>query len=120
MIIEQAAHLPRQALQEVLSLGYTARTGMIAIQPPGRLLTLAWAYERYGAIGASVVLAGERYGDRAAIVDERGTLTFRELDRNSNALAVAWRSRGLRPPWPCARLRTVACSGCSRSPAAAA
>jgi len=97
MIIEQATHVPRQVLDEALSLGYTARTGLIMIQPPGRLLKLVWAYQRYGLIGATVVLAGERYGDRPAIIDERGTLSYRGLDRNSNALAGAWRARGLGP-----------------------
>jgi fatty-acyl-CoA synthase len=95
-MIEQAVQVPRHVLDEALSLGYTARTGLIAVQPPSRIIKAAWAYQRYGAIGASVVLAAERFGDRAAVVDERGTLSYRELDRHSDAIASAWVTRGLR------------------------
>jgi fatty-acyl-CoA synthase len=41
------------------------------------------------------VVAAVRHGDRPGLVDELGTLTFGELDRRSNALANAWRKRGI-------------------------
>jgi fatty-acyl-CoA synthase len=36
-----------------------------------------------------------RHGDRAVMIDERGELTYTELDERSNALANAWRKGGL-------------------------
>jgi fatty-acyl-CoA synthase len=42
-----------------------------------------------------VRVAARRHGDRLGLVDERGTLTFAELDDRSTALANAWRARGL-------------------------
>jgi fatty-acyl-CoA synthase len=55
------------------------------------------ALERYGMLGGAVTAGGLRHGDRLAVIDERGELTYRELDRRSNALANAWRKRGLEP-----------------------
>ena len=36
-----------------------------------------------------------RHGDRAVMIDERGELSYKELDERTNALANAWRERGL-------------------------
>ena len=41
-------------------------------------------------------VAALRHGTRAALIDERGAVRFRELDSRSNAVANAWRDRGLR------------------------
>src|SRR5205807_10328934 len=36
-------------------------------------------------------------GDRVAIVDERGELTYRQLDQHANAIANGWHEQGLEP-----------------------
>ena len=36
-----------------------------------------------------------RHGDRAVLIDERGELSYKELDERTNALANAWRKHGL-------------------------
>ncbi|HUA05055.1 MAG TPA: acyl-CoA synthetase [Solirubrobacteraceae bacterium] len=36
-----------------------------------------------------------RHGDHTVIIDERGELSYKELDERTNALANAWRDRGL-------------------------
>jgi fatty-acyl-CoA synthase len=36
-----------------------------------------------------------RHGDHPAMIDERGELSYKELDARTNALANAWRERGL-------------------------
>jgi non-ribosomal peptide synthetase component E (peptide arylation enzyme) len=41
--------------------------------------------------------AGREAGDKAAVIDERGTLTFRELDERSESLAACMIEAGLRP-----------------------
>lgn len=50
----------------------------------------------YGPIGAAVTMAAIRYRDRVALIDDRGPLTFADIEARSNALANAWRNRGLR------------------------
>ena len=46
-----------------------------------------------GAITASAI----RHGDHTALIDERGELSYKDLDARVNALANAWRERGLEP-----------------------
>jgi fatty-acyl-CoA synthase len=46
-------------------------------------------------IGGAIAAGGIRHGDRNAVIDERGALSYKELDQRSNALANAWRERGL-------------------------
>ena len=68
---------------------------MLGPEPPQRLVQLVRGFQRYGLIGGTLVASGLRHGDHAAIVDERGELTYRELDDRTNALANAWRKQGL-------------------------
>ena len=55
------------------------------------------ALRRYGALGALTARAAARDPDGVAIVDDRGSLTFAELDRRSNAIANEWRAAGIGP-----------------------
>ena len=64
--------------------------------PTTPLRTLA-AIHRRGAIGGAPVGAALRHGDRTALVDERGALSFAELHERSNALANQLLGLGLRP-----------------------
>ncbi len=54
-------------------------------------------FECFGMLGGAAVAAGIRHRDRVAIIDERGQLTYKDLDRRTNALANAWREQGLEP-----------------------
>jgi fatty-acyl-CoA synthase len=51
-------------------------------------------FERYGMLGGAITAAAIRHGDHTALIDERGELTYKELDERVNALANAWRERG--------------------------
>jgi acyl-CoA synthetase (AMP-forming)/AMP-acid ligase II len=71
------------------------RCGMVAPLRPDRYLRMVLALRRYGANPmTSVSLAAARAPGATAIVDERGSLTWRELERRSDALAAAMRSLG--------------------------
>jgi fatty-acyl-CoA synthase len=72
------------------------RAGLLMVEPPTRLARIAQAAKRFGPVGAVVTVAALRHGSRTALIDERGTLTFNDLDRRSNAIANGWRSCGLR------------------------
>jgi fatty-acyl-CoA synthase len=73
------------------------RAGMVGLEPPQRLVAVAHAIQRYGPFGSAVRIAALRYGDRAAIADDRGEITFAELEDDVNRLANALRERGLGP-----------------------
>jgi acyl-CoA synthetase (AMP-forming)/AMP-acid ligase II len=66
------------------------RAGMIAPMRPDRYVKMAAAMRREG-MGITVGFAGaaQRCPDRPGLVDELGTLTWRQLDERINALAAA-------------------------------
>jgi acyl-CoA synthetase (AMP-forming)/AMP-acid ligase II len=72
------------------------RAGLLGPEPPQRLRQLVRGFQRYGLIGGAIVAGAVRHGDRAVVIDERGEVTYKELDDRSNALANAWRMKGLR------------------------
>jgi fatty-acyl-CoA synthase len=80
---------------EAQGLAAVIRAGIIGPEAPWKLVELGRILRRYGAVGGAVAAAAVRHGDRRALVDERGALTFADLDRRSNALANAWRARGI-------------------------
>ena len=73
------------------------RSGLVGPELPHRVAQLLLAFERFGMLGGAVAAGAIRHGDRAAMIDERGQVSYRELDRRSNALANAWREHGLEP-----------------------
>jgi fatty-acyl-CoA synthase len=72
------------------------RCGMLGIEPPGRLVRIARAFWYFGMLGGAVVIAAVRHPDRCAVIDDRGSLTYRELDDRTNAIANAWLDGGLK------------------------
>jgi len=62
-----------------------------------RVLRAFLAMRRYyGAFGGLTVYTAARYGDAPAITDDDGTVTFRQLDETSNALARGLQANGVR------------------------
>ena len=80
-----------QALLTILN------AGMVGPERPDRLYAMYKALDRYGPLGAAITAAAVRHGDRPAVIDELGALSYREMDRRSNALANAFRARGIGP-----------------------
>jgi len=73
------------------------QSGMFAPSRPDRTLRSLVALRRWGPTAAAAYAgAAARYPDRVALVDERGTLTFDEMHRRSNALARALAEEGVR------------------------
>ena len=73
------------------------RSGLVGPELPHRVAQMLLAFERFGMLGGAITAGAIRHGNRPAIIDERGELTYKELDQRSNALANAWRERGLEP-----------------------
>jgi acyl-CoA synthetase (AMP-forming)/AMP-acid ligase II len=66
------------------------RAGMIAPMRPDRYLKMAAAMRREGmGITVGFASAAQRCPDRPGLIDELGTLTWRQLDGRINALAAA-------------------------------
>ena len=89
-----AAKLLTRLPTEAQALLTIVNAGMVGVERPDRLYAVYKAMERYGAMGAAISMAAIRHGDRTAVIDEIGSLTYREMDRRSNAVANAWRARG--------------------------
>jgi acyl-CoA synthetase (AMP-forming)/AMP-acid ligase II len=86
--------MARQRLHVVRTL---LGTGMLAPTRPSRALRSLAALRRWGATPAAAYMgAAARYPDRAAIVDERGTLSFAEVHARTNALASELARVGVR------------------------
>ena len=89
--------LLRQLPTEAQALLTILNAGMVGPERPDRLYAMYKALDRYGPLGAAISAAAVRHGDRMAVIDELGSLTYREMDRRSNALANALQARGVKP-----------------------
>ncbi|MDQ2838097.1 MAG: AMP-binding protein [Actinomycetota bacterium] len=70
------------------------RAGAFGIEPPQRLARVLLAFRAYGPAGAALAVACQRHPHRSAIIDERGPVSFAELDERTDRLANALRARG--------------------------
>ncbi len=73
------------------------RRGMVDLRRPDHALRAFWAIRRYGAFGGLTAYTARRYGDAPAITDKCGTVSFRELEATSNALARGLHANGINP-----------------------
>ena len=96
-LLEGGRRLAVRAGDEAYFAAVCVRAGMVGLEPPRKLAQMAMVFERYGLLSATVSIGAVRNGDHVAIRDELGDLTYRGLDEQSNALANAWRRRGLKP-----------------------
>ncbi|MEU4560670.1 acyl-CoA synthetase [Actinoplanes sp. NPDC023936] len=69
--------------------------GIVNLARPDRLLKMAATNGRLGPQAALIMKAAAEHPDLPAVTDERGSLTYRELDEQSNALAHALKSFNL-------------------------
>jgi len=96
-VIRGSLKLAERAGDEAYFARLCVRSGLVGIEPPHRMAQMLFAFQRYGMLAGAVAVGAIRQGDRAAIIDERGELSYKQLHERSNALANAWRERGLEP-----------------------
>jgi fatty-acyl-CoA synthase len=96
-VIKGSLKLAERAGDEAYFAALCIRSGVVGIEPPHRLAKMAMALPRFGLLGGAIAVGAIRNGDRLAVIDERGELTYKELHERSNAIANAWRERGLKP-----------------------
>jgi acyl-CoA synthetase (AMP-forming)/AMP-acid ligase II len=86
--------------KEVNTKLFTARTlaaaGVLHAGRPDHVVSAVRALVRFGPTPAGGYAASaQRYGDEVALIDELGTLTFREVDERTNALAHGLAANGI-------------------------
>ncbi len=69
--------------------------GALKVEGPQDVAAFVADMRRWGEIGMIPALSARRYPNRAAVVDEEGEMTFRELDDASNAVANALLTKGI-------------------------
>jgi acyl-CoA synthetase (AMP-forming)/AMP-acid ligase II len=85
-------------LIDVAGVRVLARAGLLAPTRPDRLIGMGLAVARWGITPATGYAAGaQRHPHRPAIVDDDGTLTWRDVDTRTDRLACELRARGLGP-----------------------
>jgi acyl-CoA synthetase (AMP-forming)/AMP-acid ligase II len=71
-------------------LGSMVRAGIIAPMRPDKYLRIVGVVRREGlAVTSGFAMSAQRCPDRPALVDELGSLTYRQLDERANALSAA-------------------------------
>src|SRR3954452_20924828 len=94
--IPSPGQLATQAQTKLHTLVTLTRAGIVHPERPDHLWHTARALLRYGTTPAAGSSAAARnYADEPAVIDELGTLSFREVDERTNALANAWLQDGI-------------------------
>src|SRR4051795_1266245 len=94
--IPKPGQLATEVQTKLHTLVTLTRAGIVHPERPDHLWHTARALLRYGTTPAAGYSAAARnYGDEPAVIDELGTLSFRDVDERTNALAHAWRQDGI-------------------------
>jgi acyl-CoA synthetase (AMP-forming)/AMP-acid ligase II len=84
------------AVAQIDTLRRLVESGVLAPSLPDRLLKAGIALWRFGPTPAAAVAASAaRYPDQVALIDDRGQVTYRELQERTNALAHALSDQGV-------------------------
>src|SRR6476620_5176159 len=94
--IPSPSQLATQAHTKLHTLLTLTRAGIVHPERPDHLWHTARALVRFGTTPAAGYTAAARnFPHEPAVIDEIGTLTFREVDERTNALAHALRADGI-------------------------
>ena len=86
----------REARRKLQVAATLLGTGILAPTRPDKAVRSLAALRRWGPTSAAAYLgAAIRHPDRTAIIDERGTLTFGEVHKRTNALATGLQQSGV-------------------------
>jgi fatty-acyl-CoA synthase len=85
----------RRASLEARSMVALTRAGMLGVEPPQRMLAIVQAIREYGPFGGAPRISALRHGSYPAISDERGQITYQQLEDDINRFANAITDKGL-------------------------
>ncbi len=96
--IPTPGQLATEAQTKLRTLVTLTRAGIVHPERPDRLWHTARALLRYGTTpAAGYTAAAKNFPDEPAVIDELGTLSFKQLDARTNALANALADDGVKP-----------------------
>jgi acyl-CoA synthetase (AMP-forming)/AMP-acid ligase II len=91
-----AARARQAASDKAFEVRVLREAGVLGLHRPDRSVKVVSAFVRWGASPAlGITTAAIHYPDETALIDERGSLTFGQLHRRSNALARAFAQMGI-------------------------
>ncbi|HSS04057.1 MAG TPA: AMP-binding protein [Solirubrobacterales bacterium] len=95
--LESIAAATRQAVSDkAFELKVLSEAGVLGLHRPDKSVKVASTFLRWGASPATGIATGAiHYPDEPALIDERGSLTFEQLHRRTNALAHAFERMGI-------------------------
>jgi len=93
-----AAAVRQTASDKAFEVGVLREAGILGLHRPDRSAKVVSAFLRWGASPAlGITTAAIHHPDEPALIDERGSLTFEQVNRRSNALAHAFERMGIGP-----------------------
>src|SRR5690349_23883229 len=97
-MIPKPSELATQATTKLQTLVTLTRAGIVHPERPDHLFNTVRALLRYGTTPAAGFAAAARnHANEPALIDELGTLTFKEVHERSNALARGLAKDGIKP-----------------------
>ncbi|WP_026360024.1 acyl-CoA synthetase [Amycolatopsis nigrescens] len=93
----QVSELASKVTETVRSIEVMWQAGLIPFPRLDEGVRSLQAVRKYGPFAGATHIAARKDPRAIGIVDERGPLTFKQLDLRSNALARAWSERGIEP-----------------------
>ena len=96
---QAAAKLQQYAERGASELHYLRKiieSGAFRLEPPLNYAAMAADIRKWGEIGMLPSFNARRTPNRAAIIDDEGTLTYKELDEAANAVAHGLLAKGVR------------------------
>ncbi|MFW0790409.1 AMP-binding protein [Gordonia sp. CPCC 205333] len=86
---------PKSAIVSVKQIAVLHNSGLIDLRRPDRLLRTSHTIRTLGPIAGAVRLSARRYGDNVAVIDAKGSVTYSELEEETDSLARHWLADGL-------------------------
>jgi acyl-CoA synthetase (AMP-forming)/AMP-acid ligase II len=91
-----AAAVRQQVSDKAFEVKVLHESGIAGLHRPDKSVKVVSAFLRWGASPAlGITTAAIHYPDETALIDERGSLSFEQLHRRSNALAHAFERMGI-------------------------
>jgi acyl-CoA synthetase (AMP-forming)/AMP-acid ligase II len=91
-----AAAVRQAASDKAFELSVLREAGILGVHRPDKSAKVVSAFLRWGASPAlGITTAAIHHPDETALIDERGSLTFEQLQRRTNALAHAFERMGI-------------------------
>lgn len=90
------SQLAERGSAELHYLQKMVSSGAFGLEPPQNYAALVADIRRWGEVGMIPALNARRHPHRTALIDDEGSMTFRELDESSHAVANGLLGMGVR------------------------